>query len=185
MIMIEFDVVIPSNNEEEFVAQALILGYKELVFLTDNINYIKTASLTYQKDKILIKTAYLLKDVSEFTRARKRFDYIFAKAERKYFELNVDFIINSELSDRKDSFHYKATSLNQVHAELAKKNNIALVFNFNKLISNPAATKGKMSQNALLIRKYGLDYATFSLATTPSMMRSLAVLHSLENVLGL
>ena len=127
----------------------------------------------------------LLKYDMKLPHARKKFDYVFAKAERKFFELKVDFIIDVELSDRKDSFHYKTTGLNQVHAELAKKNNITLVFNFSNLIANPFVTKGKMVQNAALIKKYKLHYAIFSLATRPSMMRSITVLNSLETVLGL
>jgi hypothetical protein len=180
MHSINFDVVIPNNNEESFIARALDLGYKEIVFLTSDIHYVRPLT-----NKLIIRTAYLLKDVSEFSRTRKKFDYIFAKAERKYFELKVDFIIDVESSERKDSFHYRATSLNQVHAELAKKNEITLVFNFSKLASDPLSTKGKMSQNALLIKKYKLKHTAFSLATTPSMMRSLTTLHSLEILLGL
>jgi hypothetical protein len=176
----DFDVVIPNDNEEELIAQALLLGYKEIVFLTNNINYIKPLT-----DKLCLKTAYMLNDTSDISRLKKRFDYTFANAERKYFESKVDFIVGVESSDRKDSFHYKATSLNQVHAELAKKNEITLVFNFGRLVDDPLSTKGKMSQNALLIKKYKLKHAAFSLATKPSMMRSHNVLRSLEKLLGL
>jgi len=178
-IPIDFDVVIPHSNEEEFIDKALALGYKQIIFLTDNINYLKPSTT-----KLGVKTAYLIKNVEEISRAKKKFDYTFALAERKYFESNVDFIIDAEYSDRKDSFHYKATSLNQVHAELAKVNNITLVFNFTKLISDPLSVKGKMSQNAILIKKYKLNYAVFSLALTPAMMRSRNVLNALETVLG-
>ena len=177
---LDFDVVIPNKNEEDFIDQALALGYKEIVFLTKDINYIKPLTT-----KISVKTAYLIKESLEISRARKKYDYIFAMAERKYFELNIDFIVGAESSDRKDSFHYKATSLNQVHAELAKKNNITLVFNFNKLVSDPVSTKGKMLQNALLIKKYKLKHSIFSLAVDPCMMRSREVLNALGNILGL
>jgi RNase P/RNase MRP subunit p30 len=178
--MVNFDVVIPDKNEEEFIEQAKALGYKEIVFLTNNVNYVKP-----KDSSIIIKTAYIIKDSSEIDRVRRKFDYLFAKAERKYFESKIDFIIDVELSCRKDSFHYKSTGLNQVHADLAKKNNMTVVFDFGALILNPVVTKGKMVQNALLVKKYKLKYAVFSLATQPNMMRSINILHSLETVLGL
>jgi len=180
--VVNFDVVIPDKNEKEFIDQAKALGYDEIVFLTSNMNYIKPSA---DNINIIVKTAYLLKDVSELPRARKKFDYVFSSAERKYFELKIDFILDMESTACKDSFHYKVTNLNQVHAELAKKNNITLVFDFNELLSNPVVAKGKMFQNALLIKKYKLKYTTFSLATKPYMMRSNNILHSLELILGL
>lgn len=178
--MTEFDVVIPNKNEAEFIVQAKLLGYKEIVFLTDSINYVKPST-----DKLIVKTAYLVNTISEISRARKKFDYLFAHAERKFFESKIDYLINVESITHKDSFHYRITNLNQVHAELAKNNNITLVFDFNTLIFNPVVVKGKMLQNALLIKKYKLKYATFSLASEPNMMRSSSVLRSLEVILGL
>jgi hypothetical protein len=177
---IDFDVVMPNKNETEFIDQALSLGYKKIVFLVRDLNYVPISD-----SQIKVLTAYLLKDVSEIGRARKRFNFIFAVAERKFFESDVDFIIDSELSDRRDSFHYKATSLNHVHADLAKKNNIAIVFGFSNLIYNTLLVKGKMNQNAMLVRKYKLKHATFSLAARPTEIRSREVLDSLGKVLGL
>jgi hypothetical protein len=176
----QFDVVVPNGNENEFMERALALGYKKIVFLTSNAKYIKPKS-----DDIVIKTGYILKDVSEIPRFRRNFDYIFAPAERKFFEQKVDFIIDSELSDRNDSFHYRSTSLNQVHAELAKKNDIAIVLSFNNLLKSPLIIFGRMRQNTVLIRKYGLKYSLFSLATNPLMMRSRNILDSLLVVLSL
>jgi hypothetical protein len=175
-----FDVVIPNNNEEEFIDRALALGYTEIVFLSMNINYTKPSS-----DRIIVKTAYLLKDVSELPQARRKFNYIFAKSERKYFESKIDFIVDAELSDRKDSFHYRATSLNQVHAELAKTNNIKVVLSFNNLFLDINGVMGKMFQNAVLIQKYKLTHLTLSMATRPELMRSRAILTALDSVLGL
>jgi len=179
-IVLSFDVVISNNNEEEFIERALALGYKEIVFLSMNINYIKPSP-----ELISVKTAYLLKDVSEISQARKRFDYIFAKSDRKYFESKVDFILDTELSDRKDTFHYKSTGLNQVHAGLAKENEIKIVLSFSNLFLDTCNVIGKLFQNAVLIKKYKLKYLTLSMATRPELMRSRTILSALESVLGL
>jgi hypothetical protein len=175
---IHFDVVIPNGNEADFIERALALGYKEIVFLTTNSRYIKPKS-----DTVLIKTAYLSNNPSDIPKLKRNFDYIFAKAERKFFEQKIDFIIDSELSDRKDSFHYKATSLNQVHADLAKKNCTNIVFSFSNLLVSPMIVFGRMCQNAVLVKKYRLDYSVFSLALKPSDMRSRNVLDALSAVL--
>jgi hypothetical protein len=173
-----FDVVIPNNNEQEFISLALALGYKEIVFLSTNMNYTKPKS-----DLIGIRTAYLLKEVSEISRAKRNFDYVFAVSERKFFESKIDFMINTEFSDRKDSFHYRSTGFNQVHAELSKRNDISIVFNFGSLFLNSRTIFGRMLQNASLVKKYSLGYATFSLAKHPLFMRSKDTLTALERVL--
>jgi len=146
--MVNFDVVIPKGNEEEFIQRALDLGYTQILFLYTNSNQKK-----FQSNKISVKSGYLLKNPSELLKVKTNFDYIFAVAERKYFETNTDYIIDSELSDRKDSYHYRATMLNQVHAILAKKNNIIITLSFNNICSNPYIILSKMLQNATLIRK--------------------------------
>ncbi|MGV8172021.1 MAG: hypothetical protein ACP5OA_04985 [Candidatus Woesearchaeota archaeon] len=178
--MNDFDVVLPKGNEKEFIEMALKLGYSKIVFLVDNIAYIRPSS-----DKIDIKIAYLLKDVSDIHKAKKRFDYIFATAERKYFESKIDFILDSELSDRRDSFHYRATNLNQVHAELAKGRDITIIFNFSNLLVSSQSVYGKMSQNAVLIKKYDVKNDSFSMASCPLRMKSRAILDSLLSTLSL
>jgi hypothetical protein len=178
--MTSFDVVVPNNNEQELVDTAIALGYKELVFLTSNSRYVAPKS-----EKIVIKKAYLLKDPSEIAPARNVFDYLFAPAERKFFESEVDYIIDSELSDRKDSFHYRNTSLNQVHAKLARDNDIRIVFSFRNLLLSPLLTLGRMLQNSNLTRKYRLATVSLSMARKPSEMRSRSVLDALAAVLGL
>jgi hypothetical protein len=180
-----FDVVIPNNNEEKFIDMALNLGHTTIVLLTDNINY---SYNNKNSPKIKIKTAYLIKDCSEISRARKKFDYIFAVAQRKYFESKVDYIIYSEESNRKDSFHYRSTSLNQVHAQLSKDNNLNIVINFGILLNdtkNITTNLGRIIQNSKLIKKYKLNYSIFSLTLNPELMRSKTTLQSLEKVLKL
>jgi len=180
--MIDFDVVMPKGNEEKFLDVASRLGYGTIVFLTEDVNY-KISENIRNDSRIKIKTAFLLKQTSQINIARKKFDYIFAGADRQFFESDVDFIVGLEDSLRADSFHYKSTSLNQVHAELAKKNNITLAFDFGQLPINVFTMLGRMMQNAKLVRKYKLSHATFSFARTPSEMISKATLDALDKEL--
>lgn len=181
--MNDFDVVMPRNNEKEFIDTAIALGYKEIVFLVNDINYecIKTRDIN-------IRTAYLLKNSSELRHARKKFDLVFANADRRFFEQKPDYIINCELSQKRDSFHYRNTSLNQVHAKLARGNNINIVFSFSLLLNNGWAMKqvmlGRMLQNAQIVRKYKLKNSVFSMAVAPKEMRSRVILDALAKVLG-
>lgn len=177
----DFDVVIPAGNESGFIDMALKLGYTGLIFLTSDPRYVKPVST----NGMIIKTGYLLRDVSEISKFRQRFDYLFAPADRKFFEQKVDFILDSDVSDFKDSLHYRSTSLNQVHAELARKNSLNIVIGFNNLLASPIRTYGRMCQNAVLINKYGIDRSSFSLAVKPSLMRSRNVLDALLNILSL
>jgi hypothetical protein len=178
-IMNDFDVVMPKQNEEAFIDMALKLGYKKICFLTDQRTY------SYMSQKIAVLRAYLAKDPSEIAKARKNFDFVFANADRKFFESNVDCIINAELSDRKDSFHYRNTLLNQVHAKLAKENKITILFNFNLFLgTDKPKMLGRMMQNADIVRKYHLQHAAYSLAKTPYEMRSRGILDSLMRILS-
>lgn len=175
-----FDVVMPNKNEEDFIEMALSLGYDEIVFLTKDIKY------RYSSDKIKIKTAFLVSTTNQISVARKNFDYVFAEADRQFFESKVDYIINSALSDRKDSFHYKRTALNQVHAKLCREKGIGLVFSFsNLLIRNRIQTIGRMFQNAMIAKKYKLHVLSFSLARDPMHIKSRNVLDALLRVLQL
>ena len=170
----------PNKNEEEFIEMALSLGYKEVVFLSSDIKY------KYSSDKIKIKRAFLVSNTNQVSHAKKTFDYVFAPADRKFFELKVHYIINCELFDRKDSFHYKRTALNQVHAKLARDNNISIVFSFNNLLDKyRIIALGRMFQNAKLIRKYKIKNDSFSLATAPIHMKSRTTLDALGRVLSI
>lgn len=175
-----FDVVMPNKNEEDFIAMALSLGYKEIVFLSKDIKY------RYSSNKINVKRAFLASTTNQISIARKNFDYVFAPAERQFFESKAGYILNAELFDRKDSFHYKRTALNQVHAKLCKQNGALLVFSFDNLLNGRRVQSlGRMFQNAVIARKYKLDVVSFSMARDPMHMKSNTMLDALLRVLGL
>lgn len=174
-----FDVVMPNGNEEDFIDTALSLGYSQICFLVEDSRYV------YTSKRITIKKALLVKSVNQISKSKKNFDFVFANAERKFFESKVDYIINAELFDRKDSFHYKRTALNQVHAKLAKANNLSVVFSFNNILTNRRIqTLGRMFQNMVLVKKYRLQSDAFSLSKDPMNMKSRNILDALLRVLG-
>ncbi|HYD04053.1 MAG TPA: hypothetical protein VEC16_07190 [Alphaproteobacteria bacterium] len=183
----DFDVVIPANNEQQFVDAAISLGHKGLVFLTDDLNYLKKFPVIKKNlncGNLTIKLGLYIRNVNDINRS-KGFDYLFADAERKFFESKIHYIIDSELSDRKDSFHYKSTRLNQVHADLAKKNNQTIIFGFSNLLDAKSVSEvfGRMCQNAVLVKKYSLSSAVFSMADHPSKLRSRTILDALHKVM--
>ena len=176
-----FDVVMPNNNEEEFIDVGLALGYSEICFLVQDMDY------GYKNDKIIIKRACLIKSAADMSKAKKRFDYIFADASRSAFESNIDYIINAEDYPGRDSFHYRKTAFNQVHAKLARENSIKIVFSFAKLIDADLRGKqrilGRMMQNALVARKYKVAIASFTLTKDPERMRSRVILDAFLHIL--
>lgn len=174
-----FDVLIPKNNEQELLEKAIKLKYKEIILLTDKIDY----KLSAPTNNIKIKTAFFLKNPADFHKARKKFDFIFSYPERKFFEMKIDYVLGLETSDKKDSFHYKQSPLNQVTAKLCYENNIKLAFDFS--LVNDKIALGRMIQNSVLIRKYKLDFDCFSFASSPSEMHSKNEMKSLFGVLGL
>ncbi|MEM4637641.1 MAG: hypothetical protein QXK76_01275 [Candidatus Woesearchaeota archaeon] len=176
--MYDFDIVIPKNNEEKFIDVALSLGYKKIVFLSDNINY------KYSSERIKVISAFLVKDVNIIKFARKSFDYVVADSERVFFESKVDFIINSELIQKSDSFHYRRTGLNQVNAKLCKENDICLVFSFSNILDKNFQNLGRMYQDMYLAKKYNLKVNAFSLSKEPMCMKSRIILESFLRVLN-
>ncbi len=68
----------------------------------------------------------------------------------------VDILLSPELNDKKDSFHYRKSGLNQVLCKLAKKNDIAIGFDFSLLLRTEERAKilGRMFFNYKLCKKY-------------------------------
>ena len=70
---------------------------------------------------------------------------------------NIQMLLNAELEEE-DFMHSKNSGLNQVLVKLAKKNNIAIGFSLNKIITLEDLERvnllGKMMQNVMLCNKY-------------------------------
>jgi len=113
-----------------------------------------------------------------------------SKNNRQVIELkNVNILLSPEKGVRKDSLHYRNSGLNQVTCKLAKKNKIAIGFNFNDILitqgKERAMILGRMMQNVKLCRKYKLRMLIASFAKDKWQMRSKNDLISFGIVLGM
>jgi len=70
---------------------------------------------------------------------------------------HIQMLLNAE-PEEEDFMHFRNSGLNQVLAKLAKKNNIAIGFSFNKILKLNNEDKidllGKVMQNIMLCNKY-------------------------------
>lgn len=102
---------------------------------------------------------------------------------------NVDVLLSPEKGVKKDSLHYRNSGLNHVICKLAKKNNIAIGFNFNDILTSGGLKRaeilGRMMQNVKLCRKYKLRMVIGSFARNKWEMRARNDLISFGIVLGM
>lgn len=100
---------------------------------------------------------------------------------------NIDIITGLEILELSDSLHQRNSGFNQTLAKLAKKNNIAIAFNFNDISDskNKPQTMGRISQNIKLCRKYKVKMKIASFAKTKYQMRNPKDLISLFLLLGM
>ena len=110
------------------------------------------------------------------------------KTNRKIVEnKQVDIFLSPEKTRTKDFMHYRDSGLNQVLCKLAKKNNIAIGFNFNEVLNskNKPLLLGKMMQNVRLCRKYNVKMIIISGAKNHYELRYSQELASFGMCLGM
>lgn len=182
----KLDIVVPDNNELELLEMADKLGFKEIIFLYDNINK-KIPKISSKKIKIY--TSILINNAKDIDKAKKNFDYVFGPAQRNFFEnKRVMYLINAEASPGKDLLYQRRAGLDDVMIRLAKEKGKVIVFNLQLLsqnnniqntnINNIQNTNintnifSRMMQNARLCRKHKVKTIIATLATKPLEMRA-------------
>ena len=100
---------------------------------------------------------------------------------------NVDILMSPEKNRELDFMHSRDSGLNQVLCKLAKKNNIAIGFNFNDVLKgkNKRYIIGKMMQNVKLCRKYKVKMVLVSGANNEYELRGAQDLASFGRVIGM
>lgn len=143
---------------------------------TDLILSKETIELGYSKiyNIKLIKP----KTIKDLSRIQKSKDLVIVEGGKLNREIlenrNVDILVSPEREEGRDSFHQRHSGLNQVLCKIAKKNRIAIAFNFNDILNakNKHRILGKMMQNIRLCRKYKVDMIIASFAREKYEMRN-------------
>lgn len=165
------DIVFPKNNEAEFIKIAGKIGTKKLCFAYPMNEFNKVEKNPGFFYAVIAKPDEL--------RKIKHADLVIVKSSpenRKVLESKrVDILFELEDNPAKDFMHHRNSGLNQVLCAIAHKNKTIIAFSFNSILNSrePAKVLGRMMQNAMLCRKFKVEMAVASFATTPYELRSL------------
>ncbi|MBI4439396.1 hypothetical protein HY638_00320 [Candidatus Woesearchaeota archaeon] len=174
------DVVVPNKNEGKFAEMAEKLGYGSICFLYSGeprpLENLSTANV---------------KIYSGSLHPAARGGIIFIKSsgdDRHALEnLPVDSMFSLEENQGRDFLHHRASGLNHILCDIAKKNRRIITFTLASLF--PQKTRplviGRIMQNIRLCRKYKVETAIASFAKSPYQMRSPHDIISLFSTLGM
>ncbi len=174
----KIDVVVPKNNGAELLAMAIKLGFKEIIFL---YNQVKEKPTNPNSDEIKVYTAGLINNMNDLDKARRNYDFVFAPANRAFFEnKHIKYLINAEADSRDELLYQKRAGLDDIMCRVAKEKNKVVVFNTSLLAQDKNKDKnrnnmnifGRMQQNARLCRKYRVETLIVTFASTPFEMRT-------------
>lgn len=100
---------------------------------------------------------------------------------------SVDILLSPESISERDFIHFRNSGLNQVLCKLAKKNDIAIGFDFGFLIRSgkKETLLGRMMQNVILCRKYKLKIVLGSFASNSNEIRNKSEIMSFGKVIGM
>lgn len=191
------DIVIPKNNESEFIEIASKLGIKKLYFLYDFDNHDeeKTAEkleLIKEHRSVSLEIGFLFNQ-GNFSKAAKQSKMIVAKSsgnDRDFIESGrVKIIYGFEEIYKRDHLHQRASGLNHILCELAKKNNVVIGFSYSLLLNKNSEFAsliiGRMMQNIALCRKYKVKTFIGSFSGKPYGLRAQHDISSLFKIFGM
>ena len=191
------DIVLPKNNEAEFIQIALKLKLKKIYFLYDFNDYykdeIQKKMQEFENNKhIVIGTGFIVNH-KNFNQAWQKSKLLVAKSSDKDRFLmeskKIKIIYGFEDVSRKDRLSQRASWLNHTICELANENKVHIGFTYGPLLnkSGRAASLiiGRMMQNISLCQKYKTRILIASFANNPFQMRSSHDISSLFNLFGM
>ena len=191
------DIVIPNNNEEQFISMAEKLGYDSLCFLysidsyTSNKDSIKKIGATGKKIKIvhgIIADSKTIGRIKGKLKGEKAFTAVkSSENDRQIIEGSMaNMIFSFEENPRRDFIHQRASGLNHILCKLAKEKKVAAGFSLSLILNdkNKNAILGRMMQNISLCKKFKLKTIIASFAQYPYDMRGAHDIKSLFEILG-
>tara|TARA_Y100000310_G_scaffold2558_1_gene3286 strand:+ start:3428 stop:4030 length:603 start_codon:yes stop_codon:yes gene_type:complete len=188
------DIVIPNNNEEEFITIAEKLGYGGICFLYDIEDYLNNKKKLQIGHKLKISFGILansrnINKIKVKLKGQKVFIAIkSSNMDRQVIEgSKADIIFSFEENTRKDFIHQRASGLNHVLCKLAKENDITIGFSLYSILDakDKHVMLGRITQNMKLCKKFKSKTAIASFAERPLDMRDSNDLVSLLKTQGL
>lgn len=187
------EIILPKNNEAEFLEIAAKLGIKRLYFLYDFDDYNEDnvqKKLSIMKD-VTIEIGFLVNQ-KNINKAAKHSELLVAKSsdnDRHFIESKkIKLIYGFEENPKKDYLHQRASGLNHITCEIARKNNVAVGFSyssfFNKNNQIASLLMGRMMQNIALCKKYKVETLIGSFSEKPFDLRADHDIKSLFKMLG-
>lgn len=191
------DFVLPRNNEAEFIEISSKLDIKKLHFLYDFDTYdeekiTKKLDLVKQHKDVSVEIGFLVNH-RNFSKASKQYGITVAKSsdkDRLFIESGkVKIIYGFEELHKRDHLHQRASGLNHVLCELARKNNVTIGFCYNSLLNKNQilipTVIGRMMQNIALCQKYKVKAIIGSFSEKPFDLRASHDIMSLFAMLGM
>ena len=190
------DIVIPKNNEGEFIEIASKLGIKKLYFLYD-FNYydknINQKKLSFENHENIEVEIGFIGSQKNLNKAQHQSKLIVAKSsdnDRFFIESKkIKLIYGFEESNKKDYLHQRASGLNHILCELANKHNVVIGFSYSTLFSKDSQKisllMGRMMLNIKLCQKYKVKTVIGSFSEKPFEMRSPFDITSLFTIFGM
>lgn len=188
------DIVIPHNNEEQFIIMAERLGYTALCFLygpDDYTNTLRKSKYAGEKIKICFGIIADSKTIGQIKgKLKGESAFIAVKSsdnDRQIIEgAMADMIFSFEDSPRRDFIHHRASGLNHILCKLAKEKKVAVGLSLSLILNdkNKHIILGRMMQNIALCEKFKLKTMIASFAKYPYEMRSVHDIKSLFEILG-
>lgn len=191
------DIVLPKDNEIEFIEIASKLGIKKLYLLYDFDEYDedenkKKLNLIENK-KINFEIGFIVNQ-KNINKAFQLSKLLVAKSsgnDRFFIESKkIRLLYGFEEVPKKDYLHQRASGLNHILCELARENDVAVGFSYSSLFNNKNTSItptviGRMMQNIALCQKYKVKTIIGSFSEMPFDLRSQYDVTSLFTMLGM
>jgi RNase P/RNase MRP subunit p30 len=178
------DIVIPNNNEQEFIDIAERLGYRSLLFLYNEheTKIIETSNLKIYSGILAdTRNVFKIKDKS----------FIAVRSSQKNRDIieksKANLLFGLEEYSKKDFMHQRGSGLDHVMSKLAHDKKVRIAFSLGLIFNseNKHTILGRMMQNIRLCRKYKVKTSIASFARSPYEMKSPKDIGILFRILGM
>ncbi|MEM3877543.1 MAG: hypothetical protein QXW07_03475 [Candidatus Woesearchaeota archaeon] len=189
------DIVIPKQDEKDFIIRARSLGYKGIMLLyhpkeyEEKLQLLREISGLYQDFSIsagILIESTKAKNINQYNR-RFNCAMIGRGFSPNFFKKNqVSMIFELETSSTGSS-KYRSSGLNQVLCSEAIRNGKAIGISASQILENEASSEilGRILRNIKIAQTYKVPIRAASLAETPDNMRNPYDILSLLRELGL